>query len=374
MTTLVPGITRTPLPYGLFSVLTPRPGDSDGHWQQGVHWEALTCAPADGLSDPCPPGGDAIGLPKNLTEGGEHASAAPFTIYGHYTCSPVGHPIGFAQDRAVEHLVVREEARVEQALWTGDLGNGGFAAGATDLGSDLSPEAAVAALEVWIAQTYGSLGVLHTDRGTATLLIEAGVVKPSGNTLYTVLGTPVVAGAGYPAEGLIHATPALMGYRSEVFPGASPTSAGFDHSQNDLYAVAERTYVIGWDPCGTAVAGVSNVSGADGASAYEVAVAEGFVGDEAAWLASLVGPEGESGPKGDKGDPGEQGPQGDPGEQGVQGDPGDKGDKGDKGDPGDEGPPGPSDVSADEGNLLTLGTDTLPMLDPDDLPSPPSTD
>ena len=35
--------------------------------------------------------------------------------------------------------------------------------------------------------------------------------------------------------------------------------------------------------------------GADGASAYEVAVAEGFVGDEAAWLASLVGPQGPPG-------------------------------------------------------------------------------
>ena len=33
--------------------------------------------------------------------------------------------------------------------------------------------------------------------------------------------------------------------------------------------------------------------GDDGASAYEVAVADGFVGDEAAWLASLVGADGD---------------------------------------------------------------------------------
>ena len=36
--------------------------------------------------------------------------------------------------------------------------------------------------------------------------------------------------------------------------------------------------------------------GSQGESAYEVAVAEGFVGDEAAWLASLVGPQGPAGP------------------------------------------------------------------------------
>src|SRR5690606_7050437 len=51
----------------------------------------------------------------------------------------------------------------------------------------------------------------------------------------------------------------------------------------------------------------------DGASAYEVALANGFIGSEAEWLASLVGPKGDPGdpgPKGDKGDPGEQGPPG----------------------------------------------------------------
>ncbi|SIN65099.1 collagen-like domain-containing protein [Algoriphagus halophilus] len=47
--------------------------------------------------------------------------------------------------------------------------------------------------------------------------------------------------------------------------------------------------------------GADGADGADGDSAYEVAVANGFVGTEAEWLASL---------KGDKGDTGDQGPQG----------------------------------------------------------------
>src|SRR5690625_4072444 len=68
--------------------------------------------------------------------------------------------------------------------------------------------------------------------------------------------------------------------------------------------------------------------GADGASAYDIAVADGFSGTESEWLASLEGP---------KGDPGEQGPQG---EQGT------KGDKGAKGDPGADGADGAAGASA----------------------------
>lgn len=56
--------------------------------------------------------------------------------------------------------------------------------------------------------------------------------------------------------------------------------------------------------------------GDDGSSAYELAVAAGFVGDQAAWLASLVGPEG---PQGEIGNPGPQGDNGDPGVDGADG-------------------------------------------------------
>jgi hypothetical protein len=47
--------------------------------------------------------------------------------------------------------------------------------------------------------------------------------------------------------------------------------------------------------------GATGATGPAGDSAYDVAVAEGFVGDEAAWLASLVGPTGPTGPTGPAG-------------------------------------------------------------------------
>lgn len=89
--------------------------------------------------------------------------------------------------------------------------------------------------------------------------------------------------------------------------------------------------------------------GDDGLSAYEVALANGFVGSEAAWLASLQGIQGIQGErglqgeqgiqglKGDKGDTGETGPIGLTGPQGATGPQGPKGDTGDIGPQGIQG-------------------------------------
>ena len=49
---------------------------------------------------------------------------------------------------------------------------------------------------------------------------------------------------------------------------------------------------MGWSLIGN----VKGPQGDEGLSAYEVAVANGFVGTEAAWLASLVGEQGPEGP------------------------------------------------------------------------------
>jgi len=100
--------------------------------------------------------------------------------------------------------------------------------------------------------------------------------------------------------------------------------------------------------------GINGTDGTDGQSAYQIAVALGFVGTEGDWLLSLKGepgPAGAPGSPGPKGDTGDTGPQGIQGSQGIQGPKGDTGDtgpqgiqgpKGDKGDTGDTGPAGAS--------------------------------
>lgn len=65
--------------------------------------------------------------------------------------------------------------------------------------------------------------------------------------------------------------------------------------------------------------GSPGAAGADGLSAYQVAVAGGFVGDEAAWLASLGGPSGPAGADGPAGPAGADGADGATGPAGPAG-------------------------------------------------------
>ena len=264
---LVEAPARQPLPYGLMSVLQPRPNDGENRWMNGITWESLGCDPVSGIGEvACAPGEDgttqATGLPKNLdAHPVEDPEFEAFTVYGTYSCTPVGNTLDRAQQRATEHLLAGEEARVEQAIWTGDLDNTSFATGAEDAGAG-SLVVAVANLEQWLAENYGAVGVIHMTVKAALLAVFKGVAEVKGNRLVTKIGTPIVAGAGYPGTGptgqapaagstYIYATPALVGYRSEVFPGADQ-EGGFDRAKNNLTAVAERVYSVGWDACGTA--------------------------------------------------------------------------------------------------------------------------
>lgn len=273
---LVEGSPRLPLPFGLFSVLTPRP-EGDARWQNGIKWETLTCDPVSGRSgagcgDVADEQGDfpedVIGLPKALDRNaGETGEAAAFAVYGHFNCSPVGFTPEAAQERATAHLQAREEARVEQALWTGDLGNTpNLAADAVNLtsGGGVSPSAALALLEDFIATTYGSLGVIHMTRGAVDIMASLTLISQVGQRLLTPAGTPVVAGAGYPGtdpDGNVaadttwaYASPALFGYRGDVITSSARPGDLLDRSTNDLFAIAERPYLLAYDPCGVGAA------------------------------------------------------------------------------------------------------------------------
>lgn len=101
--------------------------------------------------------------------------------------------------------------------------------------------------------------------------------------------------------------------------------------------------------------GNTGPDGPDGLSAYEVAVANGFIGTEAEWLASLVGPEGPQGPQGIQGLTGDTGP------QGIQGLQGDQGIQGIQGDTGPQGATGPTGATGATGAAGADGQDGLAM-------------
>ncbi|AWN05520.1 major capsid pentamer protein [Microbacterium phage Jefe] len=250
---------RTALPYGLGSVLGWLSGDRE---LSGVTWVGQTCDPAGGRGGAhCDPD-DIVGLPKEFTGERSTGEALPFVVYGHDQCNAVANSPAEAQEFATQHLLTREEARAEQALWTGDLGNVPNFAGVNgsetpaNVGTFSDPLMALAAVEDALARQYGSLGVIHMPRAMATLLGKH--LEKRGGRLYTRgLDTPVVAGAGYgepfdaESDSLhIYGTGTLVGYRGDVLTSSDRPGDLLDRSNNTMYAIAEREYVIGYDPCG----------------------------------------------------------------------------------------------------------------------------
>lgn len=88
--------------------------------------------------------------------------------------------------------------------------------------------------------------------------------------------------------------------------------------------------------------------GEEGPSTYDVAVTNGFIGSEADWLVSLIGPEGPIGPQGLQGEMGPEGPKGDTGDTGL---PGEQGPQGEQGETGPEGPMGLMGLQGEQGML-----------------------
>ena len=99
------------------------------------------------------------------------------------------------------------------------------------------------------------------------------------------------------------------------------------------------------------------IPGIEGDSAYEVAVAAGFVGDVAAWLASLVGPAGPAGADGSAGAPGADGADGAAGAQGQAGPEGPQGPQGVAGADGAQGPAGADGAQGPQGIQGDPGAD-----------------
>lgn len=145
--------------------------------------------------------------------------------------------------------------------------------------------------------------------------------------------------------------------RTPMPNGYAQAIAALDGKLDKNQGAANAGKVLVINKSGNVVPGTasSGGGGADGKSAYEIAVENGFEGDEKAWLASLkgdkgdTGTKGETGPRGPQGEKGEQGPKGDTGPAGADGKPGADGDPGEKGEKGDTGPQGPQGPKGDIG-------------------------
>lgn len=246
---------RGPLPHGLFSVVTPVT-PADPHWQQGQKWQALDCTPLRGIGDPACDPGETVGLPKQFGTSLLDAEATAFTVYGEFSCSPVGYSLEELQSFASQRLLAGEQSAVERFVWTGELGNSpAFATSdSTDLGTVPTVLDAIGSAEQYLGDS-GVPGVIHLPRGWLSQV--PGDRLASG--MRTLLGTQLVAGGGYPMVGKVFVTGPLFVLRSEPFTSSDRPGDLMDRGQNLDYAVAERTYLVGFDPCPV---GVITVTGA----------------------------------------------------------------------------------------------------------------
>jgi hypothetical protein len=184
---------------------------------------------------------------------------------------------------------------------------------------------------------------------TATLTANSLITSQAGDTLWAVQegrkpdGTPVVSYIAVPETGgpywvgsiLADLSSTQTGDSTVVYLAGQPGPAGAagadgasayeewlaaGHTGSEAEFLASLTGPAGapgapGSPGPAGSPGAPGDDGQDGASAYQVAVADGFSGTEADWLASLVGPAGAPGDAGPKGDPGDTGPEGPAGPQ-----------------------------------------------------------
>jgi len=281
-------------PYNLASVVDWR--DGDGHWRAGVEWETV-CGDADSTYDECviigATSGAVTGVPVPFPEPGpkaatatrENFGATPFTVYAEVDCSAVGFyddSTAWARDR----LERTEFKELEKIFFSGTVAGVvdaqfphlAASAEVTDVeangnsvtlqqaativtGSAVCVEVALGLLESAFADCYSGAGIVHVPNELIPIMDQAYLLERDDDRLITGNGNVVVAGTGYagsspagvvdPAVRWIYMTPQIFGYRSEIRTFAPETT--LDRSVNTVKAIAERTYLLGYDCCLVAV-------------------------------------------------------------------------------------------------------------------------
>jgi hypothetical protein len=284
----------TPAPYGLLDTATELP-ELPPHWQQGLTWEPI-CAEGFTTYSRClvvvdasdvPLGGDVTeeegGPPeppaKEASTFHQIRGATPFAAGVEIDCSPQAGPDRI-RARAAEALTRVEQRQVEATFWTGVAAGEAVVwphlAAETALvepeagGAELQPAvtvlsgstpldivAAVGLLEEALGDCYDGVGTLHVPRLLVPYMAASTLVTARAGLLNTPLGTKVAAGRGYPGTSpagvdsedvrWIFATGEVFYRRGDIWQPNSVES--FNRGNNTVRAMAERTYVLGWDCC-----------------------------------------------------------------------------------------------------------------------------
>lgn len=229
--------------FGLIDTIGLTPMDAHSI-MAGITYDAAFCGAARTWTGYCEtPTGDKV-----ADDGGNWVEGSPVTVYHLFTCRLPGSTAEDRTRRAGESLDLGASRALEE----------GFGAvigtGAVDLGGPVSPVVAIAELEQYAGENYGGQAVLHLTRRAALIGIQSGAIIRVGSRLETVLGSIVVAGAGYAGSVLPSAptagaewgyvTGAVNLFEADVVVNEMAlqrdVSGGYT---NEFAALAERVYV-----------------------------------------------------------------------------------------------------------------------------------
>lgn len=228
-----------PHPFGLFSQAEPRL-TTDEHWRLGVQWQTQACIQDFVTAGPCVAEVGSLITNSACTI----KQYDPFTVYAYNTDPIPGHSLAEHRDQTVQRLINGEQFSAERQFWTmmnADLD-------VTIDATAYTPTYALAVAEQAIAKDYAGTGIIHMSRQAGTILWENLTV--SGGKMQTLLGTPVVIGAGYDnsfgypiADSALIATGPVVLYRGDI----DTREQAINLAHNDVSYIAQRDYVLGWD-------------------------------------------------------------------------------------------------------------------------------
>ncbi|OJF13745.1 hypothetical protein [Couchioplanes caeruleus] len=246
-----------PYRYGLFSAAAVLDPADAREFMAGVQWEPV-CADAPApvtLAEAC-----AVDRPPlHLPPGVDVAQAGPpISLYTGFVCALPGRDD--LLERAHQKLGLIEQQSLEHYAWTGTAGNrprladpdteilGGSAA------APVSAAIGLGLLEAFVSDRSGGIGVLWAPRWTAGVLTGAQLLRVENPRLVAPLGNPVVFahtdGAGpdgtVPPAGdaWLYATGAVQVRRGAVSLPTLPQA--LSTVDNEVFAVAQRRYLVGW--------------------------------------------------------------------------------------------------------------------------------
>ena len=278
-------VTKEQKPYGLFSIADPT-SPSDRHWRVGVEYQPL-CGAGSTTFDFCVTGSAAPA--KAETGDRDLRGAQAFTVYAEIDCSSPGDFWDRSSALVQQLLAENEQFLVERAFWTGTAGGlelvyphlaanavvtnttefktvtlqsaATIVTGAAGIG--VSPARGIGLLEQAGYNCYRGTGVIHAPVVAVPSLVNQGMIYRDGPKLRTINGSYVISGTGYSntgPDGVAAPTGTAWLYFTGtpfVFRSSDVRSfareQSFDRSTNTLKAIAERTYLVGWDCCHFAV-------------------------------------------------------------------------------------------------------------------------